>query len=155
MSLALIIIYGLFLAFIFCYSLIQLNLVINYKRSHKKEKCEALCMNKVYGSEENYPKVTIQLPVFNELYVVERLIDKISKVEYPKDKLEIQVLDDSTDESFDIAAKKIAEIQKLGINIQHIKRPDRVGYKAGALELPIRIVYDPHQRLLPHRLSSW
>ncbi len=133
MSLALIIIYGLFLSFIFCYSIVQLTLVFNYKKSKKCCKSQDLDMKTTFGDESNYPKVTVQLPVFNELYVVERLIDKVAELNYPSDKLEIQVLDDSTDESFDIAAKKIAEIRAKGIDIKHVKRPDRVGFKAGAL----------------------
>jgi len=84
-------------------------------------------------TDDQWPVVTIQLPVFNELYVIERLIDSCCAIEYPLDKLEIQVLDDSTDESFEVAAKKIAEKQKLGIDIKHIKRPERKGFKAGAL----------------------
>ncbi len=77
--------------------------------------------------------VTVQLPVFNEKYVIERLIDSVVQLDYPKDKLEIQVLDDSTDESIELAARKIKEYQLLGYNIQHIFRSDRVGFKAGAL----------------------
>ncbi|MCL4130542.1 UNVERIFIED_CONTAM: hypothetical protein GTU68_034570 [Idotea baltica] len=77
--------------------------------------------------------VTIQLPVFNELYVVERLIDTVVLIDYPLGKMEIQVLDDSTDESFDIAATKVAEWKAKGVNIKHVKRPERIGFKAGAL----------------------
>ena len=79
-------------------------------------------------TDEQWPVVTIQLPVYNELYVVERLIDAVCAFDYPKDKLEIQVLDDSTDESFDVAARKIAEKQKLGIDIKHVRRPERKGF---------------------------
>jgi cellulose synthase/poly-beta-1,6-N-acetylglucosamine synthase-like glycosyltransferase len=78
----------------------------------------------------DWPVVTVQLPVYNELYVVERLIDTVAQLEYPKDKLEIQVLDDSNDESVEVAAQCIAKWQKEGINIKHIRRPDRIGYKA-------------------------
>ncbi|MEM7162736.1 MAG: cellulose synthase family protein [Bacteroidota bacterium] len=133
MSLALIIIYGLFLLFIFFYSIVQLTLVLNYKKSQKQCQDECKSMKDAFGDEANFPKVTIQLPVFNELYVVERLIDSVSQMDYPRDKFEIQVLDDSTDESFQIAANKIEEIQKKGIDIKHVKRPNRVGFKAGAL----------------------
>jgi cellulose synthase/poly-beta-1,6-N-acetylglucosamine synthase-like glycosyltransferase len=90
-------------------------------------------MYEVYGDESTWPQVTIQLPVFNELYVVERLIDAVARIDYPSDKLEIQVLDDSTDESFEIAGIKIEKWKSRGLNIKHIKRPDRVGFKAGAL----------------------
>jgi cellulose synthase/poly-beta-1,6-N-acetylglucosamine synthase-like glycosyltransferase len=89
--------------------------------------------------DQEWPHVTIQLPVFNELYVVERLIESVSNLDYPKEKLEIQVLDDSTDESFELAAAKIEEVKKRGIDIIHIKRPDRVGFKAGALAYGLEI----------------
>jgi cellulose synthase/poly-beta-1,6-N-acetylglucosamine synthase-like glycosyltransferase len=82
----------------------------------------------------NTPKVTVQLPMFNELYVAERIIETSAAFEYPADKLQIQVLDDSTDETKDVIAKKVAEVAARGINIQHIHREDRTGYKAGALD---------------------
>ena len=78
--------------------------------------------------------VTIQLPLYNELYVVERLIDAVCAIDYPKDKLEIQVLDDSTDETAEVAAKIVERKKKLGFDISHIHRENREGYKAGALE---------------------
>ncbi len=84
-------------------------------------------------AEEDLPYVTVQLPVFNEMYVVERLINAVCEFDYPRNRLEIQVLDDGNDESVEIAAKLIAEKQKLGIDIQHIRRTDRSGFKAGAL----------------------
>jgi len=82
----------------------------------------------------NFPTVTIQLPLYNELYVVERLIDSTCKIDYPKEKLEIQVLDDSTDETVDIAAKVIEEKKLEGFNITHVRRGSREGFKAGALK---------------------
>ena len=84
--------------------------------------------------EEEIPFVTIQLPVYNELYVMDRLLDNIAEIDYPKDKLEIQVLDDSTDESFEETAKHIQELQKTGLDIQHVTRENREGFKAGALK---------------------
>ena len=81
-----------------------------------------------------WPKVTIQLPIFNEYYVVERLLDAATGISYPKDKLEIQLLDDSTDETKDLAAKKIRQLQQLGFDAKHIHRVDRTGHKAGALK---------------------
>ena len=128
MELILIIIYGLTLSFIFLYSLVQITLVINYLRKGKKEVAvEALL-------EKDLPLVTVQLPLYNELYVVERLIDSITKFDYPKDKLEIQVLDDSTDETIDIVARKVAEYKAQGFNIYQHRREIRTGYKAGALK---------------------
>lgn len=83
--------------------------------------------------------VTIQLPMYNEMYVSERLIDAVCKIDFPKEQMEIQVLDDSTDETVEIVAKKVEEKQKLGFNIQHIHRTDRTGFKAGALKEGLKI----------------
>lgn len=79
------------------------------------------------------PSVTIQLPVYNERYVVGRLIDCVCALDYPPDLLEIQVLDDSTDETSEIIREKVEAYWSKGIRIQHIRRPTRTGYKAGAL----------------------
>ena len=79
-------------------------------------------------------KVTIQLPLYNELYVVERLIDSVCEIDFPKDRMEIQVLDDSTDETVALVARKVAEKQALGFDILHVRRAVREGFKAGALK---------------------
>ncbi len=84
------------------------------------------------------PVVTVQLPVFNELHVVERLIGKVAEMDYPKEKLHIQVLDDSTDETVDICAAEVAKLKDLGFDAEYIHRTDRTGYKAGALENGMR-----------------
>ncbi|MEK9136649.1 MAG: cellulose synthase family protein [Bacteroidota bacterium] len=81
-----------------------------------------------------YPVVTVQLPVFNELYVVGRLIDASCAIVYPKDKLEIQVLDDSTDQTVGIVASHVDRYRKQGFDIKHIRRANRDGFKAGALK---------------------
>jgi cellulose synthase/poly-beta-1,6-N-acetylglucosamine synthase-like glycosyltransferase len=78
--------------------------------------------------------VTVQLPVFNEVYVIERLVNAICEMEYPKDKLEIQLLDDSTDETVEVSRRLVAEWASRGFDIKHIHRIDRTGYKAGALK---------------------
>jgi cellulose synthase/poly-beta-1,6-N-acetylglucosamine synthase-like glycosyltransferase len=80
------------------------------------------------------PRVTVQLPMFNEMYVAERLIESIAALDYPKDKLEIQVLDDSTDETVSIAKAKVEELVERGFDAVYIHRKDRTGFKAGALE---------------------
>lgn len=80
------------------------------------------------------PKVTVQLPVYNEMYVIRRLLRSVAALDYPRDLLEIQVLDDSTDETVGIAAEEIAKLRAEGVQIHHMRRPDRIGYKAGALE---------------------
>jgi len=82
----------------------------------------------------DWPSVTIQLPIFNECYVVERLIKSVCRIDYPKDLLEIQVLDDSTDETVNIAQAVIADMKLEGIDIVYHHRQDRKGYKAGALK---------------------
>lgn len=124
-------IYTICLVLIFLYSLAQLNLLYNYLKYRNKED---LSPKFDFSNPDEIPFVTIQLPVFNELYVMKRLIKNIAKINYPKDKLEIQVLDDSTDESVITTAKHIKKIQELGIDIQHIQRTNRTGFKAGALK---------------------
>jgi cellulose synthase/poly-beta-1,6-N-acetylglucosamine synthase-like glycosyltransferase len=85
-------------------------------------------------NDELLPMVTVQLPLYNELYVIERLINSVCEIDYPKDKLEIQVLDDSTDETIDVVAKSVAAKKLEGFDIQHIRRSNRKGFKAGALK---------------------
>ena len=80
------------------------------------------------------PKVTVQLPIYNEVYVVERLLRSVSELDYPRELLEIQVLDDSTDDTREITAACAGQLRERGFNVQHIHRTDRVGFKAGALE---------------------
>ena len=83
---------------------------------------------------ENLPIVTVQLPIFNELHVVQRLISAVSSLDYPKDCLQIQILDDSIDETKEICEKEYAKLIEQGFDVELIHRNDRVGYKAGALE---------------------
>jgi cellulose synthase/poly-beta-1,6-N-acetylglucosamine synthase-like glycosyltransferase len=82
---------------------------------------------------EQLPKVTVQLPIFNEIYVVERLLRSVSQMDYPKELLQIQVLDDSTDETREVVASCAEELRQKGFNVQRIHRVDRTGFKAGAL----------------------
>jgi cellulose synthase/poly-beta-1,6-N-acetylglucosamine synthase-like glycosyltransferase len=81
----------------------------------------------------NLPRVTIQLPVYNERYVVERLIDEVTKIEYPRELLQIQVLDDSTDDTHAYADALCQRYRALGFPIEYHYRADRQGFKAGAL----------------------
>jgi len=83
--------------------------------------------------------VTIQLPLYNEMYVIERLINSVCEIDYPKDKMEIQVLDDSTDETVDVVAKAVDAKKKEGFNIEHVRRSNREGFKAGALKEGLKI----------------
>src|SRR5215208_6940733 len=81
---------------------------------------------------EVLPRVTVQLPIFNELYVTERLIGAVAKLDYPRDLLEIQVLDDSTDETQGIARACVDRLRADGLDIAYIHRTNRSGFKAGA-----------------------
>ena len=122
-----IILYAVTLGIICLFSLAQFNLSWHYLRSKKRqdEQEDALI---------EFPNVTVQLPIFNEKYVVERLIDAVCKLDYPLDKLTIQVLDDSNDETVQVIAEKVTFYQNKGIHIEHLRRPERIGYKAGALQ---------------------
>jgi cellulose synthase/poly-beta-1,6-N-acetylglucosamine synthase-like glycosyltransferase len=111
--------------------MVQLHLVINYRRFHKKGNSHSDRLSIPNGE---FPNVTVQLPVFNEMYVVERLIDTVAEFDYPRDRLEIQVLDDSTDETVDLSRRKVEEWSAKGVNISLLTRTDRHGFKAGALQ---------------------
>ncbi|HEX9629348.1 MAG TPA: glycosyltransferase [Pyrinomonadaceae bacterium] len=85
-------------------------------------------------NETELPLITVQLPLFNEMYVVERLVKAITEIDYPRDRLEIQVLDDSTDETVSIARATVENYARAGFDIHYLHRDDRTGFKAGALE---------------------
>lgn len=132
----LIVIYSISLILIFMYALAQLNLMFNYLAAQrKKDKCPKFNLN----NPEEVPYVTIQLPVFNELYVMDRLLDNIALIDYPKDKLEIQVLDDSTDETVITTKAHVEKLAATGLDIKHITRTNRQGFKAGALKEGLEI----------------
>jgi cellulose synthase/poly-beta-1,6-N-acetylglucosamine synthase-like glycosyltransferase len=84
------------------------------------------------------PRVTVQLPLYNEMYVVDRLVDSVCRIRYPKELLEIQVLDDSVDETQVIAKAAVDRYREEGFDIHYIHRADRHGYKAGALDFGLR-----------------
>lgn len=124
-------IYIFSLFFIFLFSLNQLHLTWYYlSGKHHKTAASPSTTCTVL------PLVTIQLPVYNERYVVQRLIQSIVQLNYPKEKLEIQILNDSTDETTAIISREVDRLKKEypGLNIVHIQRPARKGYKAGALQ---------------------
>ena len=129
-------IYSIALVLILMYALAQLNLLFNYMRAQKQEDD---CPKYNLDHSEEVPSVTVQLPVFNEMYVMQRLLDNIALLEYPREKLEIQVLDDSTDESVVSTANHIKKLQQQGIDIHHITRTNRKGFKAGALKEGLEI----------------
>lgn len=85
-------------------------------------------------AEAELPRITVQLPLFNEMYVVERLVESVAQLDYPRHLLEIQVLDDSTDGTVQIAAAVVEKYRQIGHDIHYIHRNDRTGFKAGALE---------------------
>jgi len=91
------------------------------------------------GKLETLPRVTVQLPIFNEMYVVERLIEAVTKIDYPRDLLEIQVLDDSTDETTEIARRCVEKHRAAGIDVVFLHRTNRQGFKAGALEEGLQV----------------
>ena len=124
-----IVLYSLSLLFIFLFSMGQVHLTWVYAR--RKDKAKPISH---VAAHELLPMVTVQLPVYNEKYVVERLIEAVSRFEYPKDKLEIQILDDSTDQTTRIIEEKIEALRPLGLDIKLIHRENRTGYKAGALD---------------------
>ncbi len=126
-----IVVYTIAIVLIFLYALAQLNLLYNYLSAKKKrDRCDTFDLS----NPEEVPYVTIQLPVFNEMYVMDRLLDNIALIEYPKDKLEIQVLDDSTDETVHSTKAHVEKLAATGLDIKHITRTNRVGFKAGALK---------------------
>ena len=127
----LLIVYVAALLYITIYCLFQFQLLYYYKK-RKREAIQQLNLPRL--APDALPIVTVQLPIFNEKYVVARLIDNITSFDYPKEKLEIQVLDDSTDETIELTKTKVAEYQAKGYDIKLFHRTDRKGYKAGALK---------------------
>src|SRR5919204_4415628 len=87
----------------------------------------------------DFPPVTIQLPIYNEMYVADRLIDAVCEMDYPRELLEIQVLDDSTDETRGVAELAVRRHAARGFNIRYLHRVDRTGFKAGALEAGLKL----------------
>jgi len=122
-----------FILCIFLYSLMQVQLAFSFWRKRRKQN------NNAPMQDDFVPTVTIQLPVYNELHVVKRLLESVVQLDYPKDKVEVQVLDDSDDETVEIIANKIKELEHLGWDIKHVRRPERIGFKAGALAYGMEI----------------
>ncbi len=135
--------YYLILGILACYGVHRLVLVITFWRT---ERCEAPGRQRAAPEDDRqnvepaspepsaqWPVVTVQLPIFNEKYVAERLIEAICRLDYPRDRLEIQVLDDSTDETVDLVARLVERKRGQGYDVHHLHRRDRSGFKAGAL----------------------
>jgi len=125
-------IYCVALFYITTYCLLQFHLLYKYSKGEPVYPLVESASTKIV--DEDLPFVTVQLPIYNELYVIERLIDRVTEFHYPKDKFEIHILDDSTDETVDIVKKKVDYYAAKGFQIKQIRRTDRTGYKAGALK---------------------
>jgi cellulose synthase/poly-beta-1,6-N-acetylglucosamine synthase-like glycosyltransferase len=123
--LAIVVVYGIALFGLSLYSLNHAALVAVFLRRRRQPSFEA--------DATHDPFVTIQLPLFNELYVAERVIRSACEVDYPRHLLEIQVLDDSTDETLELTQRIVRDQQARGVPIVHIHRADRTGFKSGAL----------------------
>jgi cellulose synthase/poly-beta-1,6-N-acetylglucosamine synthase-like glycosyltransferase len=128
-DLALLIPYFIVLVWLASYGIHRYMLVYLYYRNKKK---------RAWSEEpparfEELPRVTIQLPIFNEQFVIERLLESICKIQYPLEKLDIQVLDDSTDETVEVARGAVDRFAALGYPVTYIHRTNREGFKAGAL----------------------
>ncbi len=113
------------------FGLHRLYLVSLYLRTRRDAPCAP-------PPPSSWPQVTVQLPVFNEMYVVDRLLDAVARLDYPSDRLEVQVLDDSTDATSDRIRRRVASLRRAGLDVKHLRRADRTGFKAGALEAGMR-----------------
>jgi len=132
-SSALTALYLVILVALAVYGFHRSSLVFLYYRHRDKQPVEN-------GRFSELPAVTVQLPLFNEMYVVERLLDSVAAIHYPRDRFQIQVLDDSTDETRDICRHKIEQLVRRhpDLDIEYVHRKVRTGFKAGALENGLR-----------------
>jgi cellulose synthase/poly-beta-1,6-N-acetylglucosamine synthase-like glycosyltransferase len=118
-----LLIYFVAMSAVTIYCLLQFHLLYLYKRYHKEN--PKIQYRQYDPADTSVPFVTVQLPMYNEMYVAERIIDYVAAQEYPKDRFEIHVLDDSTDETVGIVAAKVAALKAEGFNIEHIHRVNR------------------------------
>jgi cellulose synthase/poly-beta-1,6-N-acetylglucosamine synthase-like glycosyltransferase len=130
-DLAILIPYFTILIILSIYGMHRYHLTYLYLKNRKKQPKPA-------AQFEELPRVTIQLPIFNERYVIERLLEAVTKIDYPKDRLEIQVLDDSTDETVMVASRLVSAYARAGYPITYHHRTNRAGFKAGALDAGMR-----------------
>jgi cellulose synthase/poly-beta-1,6-N-acetylglucosamine synthase-like glycosyltransferase len=128
---------ALFLYGLNCY--VMIYLFLRGRKRQQAEDRQLLDRFEATKNDEDLPIITTQLPLYNEKFVVERLLRAVCAFDYPATKHEIQVLDDSNDESFDITARLVAELRAEGHDIHHIHRTNREGYKAGALAEGMRV----------------
>jgi glycosyltransferase involved in cell wall biosynthesis len=130
MHLVLLLLYGSVLLFLCSYGVHRAALALQCAW-HKKRLDRVMTANALPAE---LPRVTVQLPLYNEATVARRLIEAAGALDYPKDKLEIQVLDDSNDETVTIARSAVKKLREQGIDAAYVRRPNRNGYKAGALD---------------------
>jgi cellulose synthase/poly-beta-1,6-N-acetylglucosamine synthase-like glycosyltransferase len=130
-------VYGAAVLLLFLYGVNSYYLVSQFIRNRRVAEASDEAVREAFWAKarvEDLPSVTIQLPIYNERYVVERLLRAACNMDYPAGKLEIQLLDDSTDETREIAARAVQRYRDSGFDVHHITRPNREGYKAGALK---------------------
>ncbi len=128
------IVYGFTAVILATYGLNSLIMVLLYLRHRSFDGLRTPREHQPAPPLSNAPPVTIQLPIYNELHVVERLIDAVTRLDYPQDRLQIQVLDDSTDETTALAQGRVDYYRRRGFDIALIHRAERTGFKAGALQ---------------------
>lgn len=125
-EIGIVLMYGLFMLFILAYSVSQFFLLKNFRKANRQKISPS-------SSPAEWPSVVVQLPIYNEKYVVERLLRSVASLDYPKNKLLVQVLDDSTDDSSAIIDQVASQLVERGISVEILRRPSREGFKAGAL----------------------
>src|SRR5258708_35785512 len=133
---AIILLRGIYIACVLLMSLYtcgQLYLLYTYVRHVNSKKTAQLHNSGSTLADNRLPRVTVQLPLFNERYVARRIIDAAAALDYPRDRLHIQVLDDSSDDTMELIQGRVAQLRAEGLCIDLIHRTDRSGYKAGAL----------------------
>ncbi len=128
-----LLLYFTILAVLAVYGAYRIKQVIDFWRYRK-----FVPVPKGQFNESDLPHITVQLPLFNELYVVDRLLKAVTAIDYPRERFEIQVLDDSTDETVKVAEAIVGKYAAKGFDISYIHRSDRTGFKAGALENGLR-----------------
>ena len=143
---------------LFVYGMNCYFLLIYYRLNYPKAlKTHEVVKKKFYQQvpSRDWPRVTIQLPIYNERYVVKRLIESVSRIDYPRHLIEIQVLDDSIDDTGSIAKSVVESISARGFNIVYIHRKNRTGFKAGALKEGLKsasgeliAIFDATQKLV-------
>jgi cellulose synthase/poly-beta-1,6-N-acetylglucosamine synthase-like glycosyltransferase len=126
-DLAIMLPYFFVLVILACYGIHRYALVYHYFKNRHRVPGPPPEMGR-------WPRVTVQLPIYNERYVIERLVEAVAQFDYPRELLEIQVLDDSTDETQQVARDCVERHQRLGVNISYVHRDNREGFKAGALQ---------------------